>query len=81
MELAISLLAKRLENQPMYVHFPQLELSAKELLESTSYQALCQIREILLDDTLSDPKCFQKIERIVRVFEAFGSDCGHRHDF
>lgn len=40
MELAISLLAKRLENQPMYVHFPQLELSAKELLESTSYQAL-----------------------------------------
>ena len=31
MELAISLL---------YVHFPQLELSAKELLESTSYQAL-----------------------------------------
>ena len=81
MELAISLLTKRLEDQPMCVCFPQLELSAKDLLECTSYQALCQIRAILSDDTLSDPECFQRIERIVCVLEAFGSDCGHRHEF
>ena len=68
MELAVSLLSKLLENHSLCVNFPQLDLTAKDMLESASYQALCQIREIIMDDTLSDPECFQKIERIVCLF-------------
>ncbi len=81
MELAVSLLSKLLENHSLCVNFPQLDLTAKDMLESASYQALCQIREIIMDDTLSDPECFQKIERIVCLFEELGIDCGNRHDF
>lgn len=81
MELAVSLLSKLLENRQISVSFPQLDLTAPEMLESVSYQALRQIREILLDDALSDPECFHKIEHIVRVFEHLGVDCGNRHDF
>lgn len=51
------------------------------MVEASSYQALCQIREILHDDSLSDPECFEKIERIVCLFEQMGSSCGSRHDF
>ena len=81
MEFAVSLLFKLLESRQLCVSFPQLELTAKDMLESASYQTLCQIHEILRDDTLSDPECFQKIERIVCLFENLGVDCGNRHDF
>lgn len=81
MQLATELLAKLLENQQINVTFPNLNLTAPELLEASSYQALCQIREILCDNRLSDPECFEKIERIVCLFEQLGSNCGNRHDF
>lgn len=81
MELAAELLAKLLERRQISVTFPGFNLTAPDLLEASSYQALCQIREILCDDQLSDPECFEKIERIVCLFEHLGSDCGNRHDF
>ncbi|WP_209344536.1 hypothetical protein [Flavonifractor sp. AGMB03687] len=81
MDLAIQLLSKLLERQQIRVTFPDLTLTAQEMVEASSYQALCQIREILRDDSLSDPECFEKIERIVCLFEQIGSNCGSRHDF
>ena len=42
MELAVELLAKILERREITVSFPTLDLTAKDLLESASYQALCQ---------------------------------------
>lgn len=81
MDLAIQLLSKLLERQQIRVTFPDLTLTAQEMVEASSYQALCQIREILRDDSLSDPECFEKIERIVCLFEQMGSNCGSRHDF
>ena len=42
---------------------------------------LMLIKEILADDELDDRMCFYRIERIVRLFEGFGIDCGGRHDF
>ena len=51
------------------------------LVHDTAYQALNAIRLILKRDDLEDPECFQRIERIVRIFERIGSDCGTRHDF
>ena len=86
MELAAELLGKLLENRQINVTFPGLKLTAPDILEAASYQALCQIQDILRDDTLDDdtlddPACFQKIEEIVQVFEQIGADCGSRHDF
>ena len=81
MELAVVLLSKLLEQQQIHASFPDLKLSAEELLESASYQILCQIHDILKNDALSDSECFQKIEAIVRVFESYGIGCGTRHDF
>ena len=48
MELAVELLAKILERREITVSFPTLDLTAKDLLESASYQALCQIQAILI---------------------------------
>ena len=56
-------------------------LDIQKLVESSCYQALEQIRSILRDDSLSDPECFQKIEKIVEVYEHLGSGTGGRHDF
>lgn len=81
MELAAELLGKLLENRQINITFPGLNLTAPDILEAASYQALCQIQDILRDDTLDDPECFQKIEEIVQVFERMGTDCGCRHDF
>lgn len=81
MDLAIQLLSNLLERRQISVTFPGLNLTAQEMLEASSYQALCQIKEILCDDSLSDPECFEKIERIVCLFEHMGSGCGSRHDF
>ena len=51
------------------------------LVHATAYQALNAIRIILARDDLEDPECFRRIEKIVRIFERIGSDCGTRHDF
>ena len=61
-----------------------LETALKEpeaTAELVCYEAICKIRAILNDDSLSDPECFMKIEEIVSVLEDIGSDGGSRHDF
>lgn len=50
------------------------------LLRERCVQALTAIRRVLDADT-PDAACFQKIEEIVRIFEAIGADGGARHDF
>ena len=57
------------------------EIDYAQIVSSASYKALEQIREILDRDDLDDADCFQRIEEIVRVFEAMGSNGGSRHDF
>ena len=49
--------------------------------EKRCFVLLEQIRQILADDTLDDPECFQRIEAIVSLLESNGIDCGTRHDF
>ena len=51
------------------------------LLQSECYQALEQIKAVLANDQLDDPECFERIEKIVSIFEEMGSDGGNRHDF
>ena len=51
------------------------------LVSDASSGALWKIREILADDTLDDPSCFQRIEAIVKLMEELDICCGNRHDF
>ena len=53
---------------------------AMQLLRERCCQALRAIRRVLDEDT-PDETCFQKVEEIVRIFEAIGADGGARHDF
>ena len=76
MQLATELLAKLLENQQINVTFPNLNLTAPELLEASSYQALCQIREILCDNQLSDPECFEKLNVLSACLSSLAQTVG-----
>ena len=58
-----------------------VETLAKELAQEAAFQALRDIREVLDDDSLDDASCFQRIEKIVTIFEALGPGGGTRHDF
>ena len=56
------------------------EQAMQPLLRERCCQALCAIRRVLDEDT-PDETCSQKVEEIVRIFEAIGADGGARHDF
>ena len=49
-------------------------------MNDRSVRALAEIRRILDEDT-PDETCFEKIERVIKVYEAIGADGGARHDF
>lgn len=57
------------------------ENTFERVAEKECYIALEKIREIIRDDTLEDAECFDRIEKIVCLFEKMGIDCGDRHDF
>ena len=50
------------------------------MMAERSVRALAEIRRVLDEDT-PDEVCFEKIERVVKVYEAIGADGGARHDF
>lgn len=78
MELFEEILLHHLKKNQGAQGFPA---DPQALVHDTAYQALNSIRIILARDDLEDPECFRRIEKIVRVFERIGSDCGTRHDF
>lgn len=80
MDLYKEILIGVLQKQKVEVIFPGLELDAISIVESESYNALRQIKQIIDDDSLSDEECFAQIEEIVCVFEGRGSGTS-RHDF
>lgn len=78
MELFEEILLHHLKKNQGAQGFPA---DPQALVHDTAYQALSAIRLILERDDLEDPECFRRIEKIVRIFERIGSDCGTRHDF
>ena len=44
------------------------------LVSDAAGRALLRIRDILADDSLSDERCFQKIEAVVTLLEELGVD-------
>ncbi len=81
MELGVEILSHYLAQENARIVFPELRLSAAEIVEKQCYQILLKIRDIVRDDSLDDGECFERIERIVCEFEEIGVDCGNRHDF
>lgn len=59
----------------------ELQGDLQKIVEMKCYQALEEIKKVLDDETLDDPECFHKIEKIVCIFEEIGSNGGSRHDF
>lgn len=81
MELYQQILRHLLKDETLSEGLIQQMLSPQEMVEMTCYQSLKKIREIIQDDSLDDPACFYKIEKIVSLLEDLGSDGGFRHDF
>lgn len=81
MELYQEILCAVLSKQEINVTFPDLKLSAKEIVETECYKALLKIKTIIEDDSMSDAECFARIEAVVSTFEQLGSNGGNRHDF
>ena len=81
MELYTEILAEILRWEEIEVRFPQLEGSVEKIVRQKSYRALKRIRDILRNEELSDPECFQQIEEIICTLESLGSGGGGRHDF
>jgi len=81
MKLYAEILSHYLSNENAQILFPDLQLSAKEIVEMQCYQALCKIKGILYDDTLTDDESFLKIEEIICTFRELGSTGGNRHNF
>lgn len=80
-DLYKEILIKVLQNEEAEIRFPNLKLSAEEIVEMVSYRALKNIKKIIQDDSLTDEQCFTQIEEIICVLEKIGSDGGSRHDF
>ena len=81
MELYKEILAQILRKGEVKISFPDFEGNISEAVESASYKALSEIKEIISDKSLDDKECFWKIEKIVRALEESGISCGGRHDF
>lgn len=60
---------------------PNDTVTLNDLVEMKCYRVLQLIRQILDHESLDDRECFMKIEEIVCLYEALGSNGGSRHDF
>lgn len=79
MELWKEIIIGIMSDEP-HLKVPEFE-KIKDLFDNKCYEALEKIKRIIEDDSLDDAECFYKIEKIVCVFEALGSNGGNRHDF
>ena len=77
MEFISQLLAQAIQNTKLSFCIENLDLLA-QMLQHTCLIALDEIRAIILDETLDDFTC---VEKIICIFERIGSDGGDRHDF
>lgn len=81
MDLYKEILIEVLQRHDANIYFPDLTITAKEVVETVSYRALKKIKEIIHDENLNDKECFGQIEEIITVLEEMGSNGGFRHDF
>jgi hypothetical protein len=80
-DLYQEILTDALSRERIVVSIPALEITAEQLLELKSYQALQKIKAVIQNDSLDDSECFMRIEEIIHILEETGSSGGNRHDF
>ena len=61
--------------------YPDEKLDREKIIRDRCYLAVCRIRGRLEGNTMEDPECFWRIERVVNTLEELGLDAGNRHDF
>lgn len=76
-EILSQLILEKGGEEYQVLHLPE----AQSMVEMACYKALQEIKAVLVDNSLDDADCFQRIERIICIFESLGSDVGSRHDF
>lgn len=81
MELYRDILCDILESEEFEIMLPKWKMKVDEMIEMKCYQAIEEIKKILEEDTLNDAECFERIEKIIVIFEALGSGIHGRHDF
>lgn len=81
MELYRDMLCRILESEEYEIILPRWKINVEEMMELKCYQALNEIKKILEDESLDDIDCFERIEKIIAVFEKLGSGIHERHDF
>ena len=77
-ELDIALLRQMEREALLETVYDERRLSDAEiqtLLKERSVRALAEIHRVLDEDT-PDETCFEKIERVIKVYEAIGADGG-----
>ena len=79
MELYQELLQQVFQKWVKEISLPQETIL--QLVEMESYSILKKIKQILENETLSDPECFMEIENILTVMEESGITVAGRHDF
>lgn len=77
MELHEKILCETIANDVI----PALHIDSVKLLELKCYQTIMKIHEIVSDERLDDPECFQRVEKIVCALDDLGIGGGGRHDF
>ena len=75
------LVARLAENEKVEVTLPGIKTPLEEMVEARCLDILWKIKEVIDDESLNDPECFQKIESIIQLLEDAGSSGGVRHDF
>ncbi len=81
MEFYQEVIANLLSREQVQIVFPNVTQDPNAMVEMTCYQALKKIKAVLEDETLDDPTCFVKIEKIIEALEDIGSGARNRHDF
>ncbi len=81
MELIKEILIDVLKNEAVSISIDKKKTDLTDFVEMKCCKALCEIKDIIENPSYSDETCFDKIEKIVCVFEAIGSTGGTRHDF
>ena len=79
MELWQELLINGLQNENYKFDYINDKI-LKEIVESSCYKVLLQIKQTVEDESLSDQNCFIKIEAIISTLEENNIFCD-RHDF
>lgn len=80
MQLWKEILLKALEKKEID-QVIMLDEKAVDFVDRKCYSAVEKIKAVIQDDSLSDQQCFYKIEEIICILEAIGSNGGNRHDF